>query len=248
MRELTKNDARFHYYGRTVGVVTPDAAPLEVLVALARLQGNASYQDMADSEVTDLRATFDAMGLSTVHYARWETGENALTVAHKAAHTIPLPAGYTLAYLTPDTPADLRGKLADTALECGVLPPSLAVLSGAEQPGVCAMALDQAGDVAACAAAASVLPPAHPDAQITCWWGMLATAPAHRGKALSLHLGAKVMIAMHETYGFERFFTGVVPGNAASEAVCRKLGLAHRGRSILGVADPGLVPGGRMTK
>lgn len=110
------------------------------------------------------------------------------------------------------------------------------------------MALDRDGAVAGCAAAASFLHPDHPDGRQMCWWGMLAVHPDHRGQALSVLLGAQAIVDMADRHGFSTFFTGVEPGNAPSEAICTKMCLAHQGRSILGVADPSLVPGGRMTK
>jgi RimJ/RimL family protein N-acetyltransferase len=110
------------------------------------------------------------------------------------------------------------------------------------------MAKTSDGRVAACAAAASLLHPEHPDGASTCWWGMLAVHPEHRGQALSLTLGAMAMLRMREVYGFTTFFTGVTPGNTASEVICRKLGLAHEGRSIVALADPALLPDGQMTK
>ena len=65
---------------------------------------------------------------------------------------------------------------------------------------------------------------------------------------LSLRLGAEVIVEMNRRYGFSQIFTGVEPGNAPSEAVCTRLGLRATDHSILGMADPDLVPGGRMTK
>jgi RimJ/RimL family protein N-acetyltransferase len=53
---------------------------------------------------------------------------------------------------------------------------------------------------------------------------------------------------MMERYGFTRVFTGVEPGNAASEAVCTRVGLTPVGTSTLGVADPTVLTSGRMTK
>jgi RimJ/RimL family protein N-acetyltransferase len=77
---------------------------------------------------------------------------------------------------------------------------------------------------------------------------MLATHPEWRGARLSLLLGAHALAAMMERYGFTRVFTGVEPGNAASEAVCTRVGLTPVGTSTLGVADPTVLTSGRMTK
>ncbi len=159
-----------------------------------------------------------------------------------------LQDGYALRQLTCDTPMAQCLSLTQTAQACGVLLPSFAVLSGRTQPGICVMAIAADGSVAGCAAAASFLHSDHPQSKRECWWGMLAVHPDHRGKAISLILGAVAIVRMFDTYGFTEFFTGVEPGNRPSEAICSKMGLAHNGHSILGMADPKLLGSGRMTK
>lgn len=248
MHLITRADKRYTYYGRAVGAVSPQDLPLPVVMALARLQGNSNYATLADTDVPGLRAEVEAEGLVPMHYARWEGGKTALQTARRCLSQTRLANGYTLSQLLDTTPAAQRDSLAQTAHGCSVLLPSLDVLTGRNQPGVCLMAVAPDGTVAGCAAAASFLHPQHADGKRHCWWGMLAVHPDHRGKAISLTLGAAAMMAMSDTYGFTEFFTGVEPGNAASEAICHKMGLAHEGRSILGMADPALVAGGRMTK
>ncbi len=80
------------------------------------------------------------------------------------------------------------------------------------------------------------------------WWGMLATAPERKGQRLALILGAIVMRQMGDRFGFEQFFTGVQPGNAPSEAVCRKSGLAPDGTATITVVDPTMLAGGKLTR
>jgi RimJ/RimL family protein N-acetyltransferase len=76
---------------------------------------------------------------------------------------------------------------------------------------------------------------------------MLATDPERRGQKLALILGALAMQQMHQRFGFASFMTGVQPGNAPSEAVCRASGLQDRGRAILTVVDSAVLPGGKLT-
>ena len=246
MHLITQYQPYLTYYGRTVGATSPRDVPLKTLMALARLQGNSSFFDLPDDEAPSLAAEAVAAGLVPVHYRNWAFDINAIDRARSLATG--LPSAYRIEWLTPDTPQSLRRALADTALTCRVLPPSLAVLSGTLKPGVCAMALTKDGQVAACAAAASYFNSAHPKARTSFWWGMLATHPEHRGKGLSITLGAATMVRMRDRYSFTDGFTGIEPGNSASEAVCQKLGLSHNGRSILGISDPDLIAGGRMTK
>jgi RimJ/RimL family protein N-acetyltransferase len=80
------------------------------------------------------------------------------------------------------------------------------------------------------------------------WWGMLATHPDRRGEKLALVLGAMAMIDLHDRFGITRFFTGVAPGNSASQAVCARMGLSVEPFSVLSLSDPAQLPGGRMTK
>lgn len=63
-----------------------------------------------------------------------------------------------------------------------------------------------------------------------------------------LRRGAHALLEMHRRHGFTGAMTGVEPGNRASEAICRRMGFAPRGLSIVGMADPTRLPGGRMTK
>lgn len=248
LRQVTRDTQHFTYYGRVVGVAQPQDAPIEDVIALARLQGNSHYADVPTDQVASITHAFEAEGLKPLLYARWEGSTVPLDRAKEIEGSVKWPAQYRLELLSADTGNATRQSLADTALACGVLPPSLAVLSGQAQPGVCAMLVNGAGDVVACAAAASFLHPDYPMGRDICWWGMLAVHPDHRGQGLSLPLGAQAILAMNEQFGFTSFFTGVEPGNSASEAVCTKMGLHLTKRCTIGVADPALIPGGRMTK
>lgn len=245
---ITRDDPRFSYYGRTVGVPSTQDAPTETVFALARLQGNSNFADMADDEYPDThQAALDA-GLSPMRYAKWQGDADALKAAHQITANSPLPDIYKMSQLSQETSPETRRSLATTCLSCGVLPPSLSVLTGAQHAAILLMALAADGTVVACAAAAAYLHRDHPLGKSDCWWGMLSVHPDHRGQALSLTLGARVILEMNAIYGFSRFMTGVEPGNGPSEAVSAKMGLSHEGRSILGVADPTLLAAGRMTK
>jgi hypothetical protein len=248
MRAVTAQDPRFTYYGRTVGGTALGEVPLETVIALAQLQGNSNLAFVPDADVPALRATCDKRGLKVAHYVKWEGGSKARAAADALIATQRVPEDLTVAWLDRDLPEKLRQGFADTALLCGVLPPALDVLTGERQPGIACLAHDASGKVVCCAAAASYLAPEHPHGRSQCWWGMLATHPDRRGERLSLLLGALALREMHRRYGFSDFMTGVEPGNSASEAVCARMGLAPLGLSIVGMADPALLPGGRMTK
>jgi hypothetical protein len=247
MFDVVGHDPRFTYYGRTVGLATPADGSADMLAALARLQGNSNCAILPDTELPRWRAEAEARGLVPVHYARWSGGADAMRAAAGVVDAGALPADLTLVRIGPDTDGEALALLAELALASGVLPPAGAALRGLQRPGLALLAIDAAGRPVACAAAAAYLHPDHPSSH-QCWWGMLATTPARRGQRLALRLGAMAMLDACERVGFVEVFTGVEPGNAASEAVCARLGLLPEKRSVLGVADPGVVPGGRMTK
>lgn len=246
--DLIGDDARFTYYGRTVGINADEDAPLSQLVNLARLQGNSNYANLRAAPADEMAANLAAQGLSPLLYARWENTPETPERTAEILASHPLPGGLTLHQMDQDTQGDLIARFAETALLCGVLPPATAALAGEVKPAVTLFATDSDGTVVSCAAACAFLSPSHRDYRRSCWWGMLSTHPDHRGARLSLILGAMVLERMSTQLGFTSFFTGVEPGNAPSEAVCSKLAFVDTGRRILGVADPDSLPGGRMTK
>jgi hypothetical protein len=248
MYDVVGDGPQFTYYGRTVGLATPSDGSMKKLAGLARLQGNSNYGCVPNNDVPAMIDAASAEGLKPMHYARWEGAENAVAAARDLLASQALPDGLRLVQLDDTTPPNLQASFAQTALACGVLPPSLAALTGRIKPAVTLMACTADGQVASCAAASGFFSPNHPDSRTECWWGMLSTHPDWRGHRLSMILGAQTLINMHEAHGFSRFMTGVEPGNTASEAVCIHMGLECSENSILGVADPALVPGGRMTK
>lgn len=56
------------------------------------------------------------------------------------------------------------------------------------------------------------------------------------------------MLHMNTRFGYTRVFTGIEPGNAASESLCARMALGPDGTSVLSVADASQLPGGRVTK
>ncbi len=237
MADLTRGDIRYGYYGRTVVLSTPDDGDLDHLAALCRVQGYSSYGAVPMGNVDAVKAGLSARGLSPMHYAKWEGSDAALRAATTILAEHALPDDLTLVRLDADTAPALVASLADMCLECGVLPTSGDVLRGRVIPSVCLVAVDGAGRAVSCAAAATFAHPDHPSLGRP-WWGMLATAPARRVQRLALILGAMAMQAMHEVSGLRDFMTGIETGNAASETLCRRLGLAPGGNAIVGCSDP----------
>lgn len=245
---LLRDDPRFTYYGRTVGLAAPESGDITVLSSLTRLQGSSNYASVANADLPRHIEAARAQGLGVTTYTRWEGAEAARDAARALLRDHPLPGDLVPEWIGGDAPHERLAALAEVALPCGVLPPAGAVLRGQARPGLALIARDRDGTPVACAGAAAYLHEDHPLGRTECWWGMLATHPARRGQRLALILGAMVLREMQDRYGFARVFTGVAPGNTASEAVCRRMGLAPADTSTLSVADASLLPGGRMTK
>jgi len=246
--EILRDDPRFTYYGRTVGLVGPFDGAMTLLAALTRLQGSSHYATVANADMARLSTEAEAQGLCVTRYARWEGGARARDRAATLLRDHALPDDLTVHRVNADSPADTLRLLSEIALACGVLPPTGAVLRGQARPGLALLATDRSGRPVACAGAAAYLHADHPMGRTQCWWGMLATHPDRRGERLALILGAMALQEARARFGFSQVFTGVEPGNTASEAVCRGIGLAPADTSTLSVTDASLLPGGRMTK
>ncbi|MFY9239975.1 MAG: N-acetyltransferase [Roseovarius sp.] len=248
MATLLGADTPYTYYGRTVGLVSPKEGDVDQLAALATAQGNAAYGAVPLDEVDALKADLQARGLVPMQYDRWEGAHSAISAAREAVATLPLPGDLRLVRLDASTPDADLASLAQMALGCGVLPLCGEALRGLLQLAICLAAVDPAGTVVSCAAASAFAHRDHPTHGGQAWWGMLATAPERRGARLSLVLGAQALLDMQTRFGFESFMTGVEPGNAPSQSVCTRMGLARGTAAIIGCADPRAVAGGRMTK
>ena len=133
---LVRDDPRFTYYGRTVGVADHTDESNAILTSLARLQGAAHYGCVDDRNVLPLIRNLKDRGYSTTHYVRWVSGENTFGLAEAAVSDYPLPPDVRVISLGPNSPKTDLQKLADIALSCEVLPPSGAVLRGVARPAL----------------------------------------------------------------------------------------------------------------
>lgn len=246
--DIVRGDVRYSYYGRTVGLMSPADGGLPALRNLLTLQGSAHFAAVSTNEVSALADEARASGFSVTRYVHWSGSESAKETARRIISTTPLPDGIELERLSDRTPDAVTNDFARLAIDCGVLPPVRSVLEGRERSGLCWIARNKAGQVVSCAAGAAFADPAHPVYGDRAWWGMLATRPDCRGARLSLILGAHALIGVLEKTGLKSVFTGVEAGNRSSEAVCARMGLKAQSVETLSLADPRLLPGGRMTK
>lgn len=248
MAELLGRDARHSYYGRTVGLVSPDDGDIDHLAALVRAQGNSNCSAVPLDQAAAYKDALAARGLVPLHYAKWEGTASPVVAARIAVENMSLPGDLSVVKVDASTPDDMIVSLATMALSCGVLPLNGEVLRGLLRPAVCLIAVNKSKKVVSCAAAATFAHQDHKTFGKQAWWGMLATDPSYRGQGLALGLGAQAILEMNSDFGVKDFMTGVQPGNAASEAVCGRMGLVPGKFAIIGCADPQALANGRMTK
>jgi len=247
MFELLKDDPRYTYYGRTVGIALPTDANIAMLRALASLQGAGHYAAVPLDQAPALAATLAGLGLSVSTYHSWTGQQSALDAAARVLAQYSLPADLRVITITESSPHEDLQKLAQIAALTSVLPPIGAILRGQLRPGVGLVAVDAQGMPVSCAAGAQVYHPDHPSLGSQAWWGMLSTHPDRRGQRIALILGAMAMQAQHSRFGHSDFMTGIQPGNTPSEALCAKLGLAPNGMTTVTVVDPVALPSGKLT-
>lgn len=248
MAEVLGDDPRFSYYGRVVGLVGPDDGPIDQLAALSIVQGNSNYSAVPAHQAASVVADLERRGLIPMHYAKWEGGTESLAATRAVIDAFPLPQDLRLTRLEASTPGHHLASMAEMALRCGVLPLCGEVLRGLYKPAVCMIALDKDDKVVSCAATSAFAQASHATLGQQAWWGMLATDPARRGERLALILGAHAMLEMEARFGFQDVMTGVEPGNAPSEALCARMGMAPGAFAIISCADPRALTSGRMTK
>lgn len=248
LAHMLGSDPRFGYYGRTVCLITRQDGSVEDLAALARVQGNSNISHVPTDEAAALAAELRNAGLIPIVYDKWDGTERVLRAAQEIASSISLPSDLTLVRLNRSTDPAVVASLAETALLSGVLPLCGEILRGIGHPAVCIGAIDASGTIVSCASSALLTHPGHPTLAGQAWWGMLATRNEWRGQRLALVLGAHAILEMEQRHGIRNFMTGVEPGNAPSEAVCSRMGLAIDGYAVVGCADPASLQSGRMTK
>lgn len=248
MARLLCGDPRFTYYGRTVGLASPEDGDVDTLAELTRVQGNSNFASVPEAQAEDIEQALSARGLVPVHYARWQGGRAVLDAARAAVAAHAVPGDLEIHMLDKSTDTARMAAFAKMSLACGVLPPVGEVLRGLGTPALCLIVTDPSGRVVSCAASAAFAHADHPRLGRQAWWGMLATDPARRGQRLALILGAMVIEKMHDRFGFADFFTGVEPGNTGSEAVCARMGMQRTAFATIGCADPVTLGASRMTK
>jgi hypothetical protein len=230
-----------------IGIDGATIDDLPALASLASVQGaSVSHYVPLKTEAALTRAVTEA-GLETDRWDQFMGGMDCLKACRDIAREFRVPDRYRLRVVQPGVSDVLLTGLAETALSCGVLPPVSAVLFGQSRDAVCYVLEAPDGCVAACAGAVMRN---HPRSKYgaASWWGMLATRQTDRGQGLSLYLGARAALHMHEQFGADTFYTGVRADNAGSRHICTKLGIVERDCACLAILDPDFFGEGGFTK
>ena len=244
---LIAQDPRFSSHGRAVALADYREDSLPAQLALARLQGVCPIEGIDSASAKIRKASLEAEDLAVDEYVSWTGDRKSFEAARTILTDRALPDDLTVVEIDPTTPPEELQKLDALTQTCDVLLPMGSFLRGWQKPSAFLYAKDSEGRVVAASAAVAQVHPDHPKSD-TVWWGMLATDPARRGQRLALILGAQAMLEMNAKFGYCDFMTGVEPGHAPSAAVCTRMGLAPKGFSVIGCADPRALASGRMTK
>lgn len=245
--KLLGGDAIYGTEGRMVAIDGPEPQDVDSVEALARLQGATVNHYVPKAREAEFASLYAARGLANDRWDQFMGGSRCLELCARLIEDFRLPDRYSLHRVTAETPDTMLDRLEDTALSCGVLPPMSPVLAGQMRPAGYFYLQAPDGGVAACAGAVMRNLPGSRFGKAS-WWGMLATRDADRGQGLSLYLGARAALYMHEQFGVEEFYTGVRTDNAVSRHVCEKLGVTDSDYACLAVLDPAAFGDGGYTK
>lgn len=245
--ELLRDNPRYSSYGRMVSLCEPDARALDQTVALVRLQGATSCQYYPADTADRFCAAIEAGGLRTSRYEQCRGEAGALAASRRVLDDSALPDELTLVAVDKDTSSELVADLAALSIACGVMPVPGTAMRGQSRRGICLAAVDAAGKVVA---TASSYMSNHPESAHAndAFWGMLATHEDWRGKGIAKVLGAHSIVWMWENLGARSFNTGITADNAASLAMCAKLGVTPSQWTFIGCMDPDAFGTGSITR
>ena len=244
---LLCDDPKYSFYGRMVSLCSPAEDAAARCAALAKLQGAMSCQYYPADHADAFCAELEAANLKSSRYEQCRGELGAIEISRQIVSDAVLPDGLTLVEINADTPPDQVKKVAELSLSCGVMPVPGAAMRGLSRDGVCLALVDDGGDAVATASSYMCN---HPDSARAkdAFWGMLATRDDWRGRKLAHILGAEAIVRMADRYGAQSFNTGVTADNAASLALCAKLGVTPSSWTFIGCIDPSTFGTGHITR
>jgi hypothetical protein len=244
---LLKDDPRFCYQSRTVSYVGYDDDAVNTTIHLVRLQGYSSIQFTPRKFGDQIKTEFAAAGLSPVQWEQYWGRETALDASREFLKTYETPQGLTLNQVTAETDDTTIRAICDVSLAQGVLPCPASAMRQQGPRGIYYYVTDPNGAVAAVGGGFMSYHPRGPRSD-EAFWGMLATAPAWRGKRLACWLGAASVIALNQRFGAQGFSSGVKADNPSSQAMCSRLGITKSDYVYVGASDPTLMGSTPVTR
>ena len=244
---LLQDNPRYSYYGRLVGLSDPAEDTVEVLYALAKLQGATCCYFYPASAASSLFAELETSGLTTDRHEHYWGGVGALAASRQVQEDHKLPFDLTVSIVDTQTPEKMVSDIAELSQACDVMPVPGSIMRGQVRKGLCLVAIDQNGNVVATASSYINHHPSSPRANDV-FWGMLATRQDRRGERIALLLGAQAIIHMWENHGARGFMTGVRANNPSSQALCNKLGVGASEWVYASCINKELHSGGAITK
>ncbi len=221
---LLKDDPRYAYYGRMVGVSDPTGDIAETLMALAHLVGASATYYYPKTSADSLFRNFAENGYASDRHEHYWGGHSAYVASQSILAEHALPEDLQLMVIDEKTPRSLVAEVAGLCQSCEVMPVPGSTMRGRARRGINLIACDQHGRPVANASSFVMHHPKSPYCN-DMFWGMLATREDRRGEKLALVLGAKVIVHMWENEGARGFTTGVRDDNAPSKSLCNKLGV-----------------------
>lgn len=237
---LLKNDPRYCFHGRAIGLADKHATDLEIIVSIAKITGFTLCGFVPSREVEKLQSSLDELGLVTDRMEMWASDQTTIEKAREIIASKQLPASDVISFVKTDTSQAVLRELDRFTQEHGTSLPMESFVRGVQKPAVFAYACGKDGQVFVTSASIGHFHDKHANSDMA-YWGMLATREDKRGQGAALILGSHAIVSMHERHGFQRFFTPVKGGNTASENLCLKLGFSKQDSAGLIAIDPNIL-------
>ena len=243
--QLVKDDPKFCFHGRAVGLLAKDIEGTAEQVALARLQGLGPSPRLAPDVAVARKTKIEQAGMIVEVQQHWTADVSAVSKSREFAHQYSLPMSVELREVASDTPAEEFDKLDQLTQTCGILLPAEAFLRGVFGPAACFYARTADGEIIGFAAAL-IQATCAPSEQRKAWWGFLSTAPNWRKQGIAKFLGAMAIVTIGDRHGLQEFETGILSENTASIRVSKSLGFRASGLLDLLAIDIEVLSAGRI--
>ena len=239
---LLRADRRIQCHGRLLSVSFDTQDCVDLVMALAHLQGSAGFENVPDDAVRLVQTPLHKAGFRTDTGEEWRAGADALRAADRAIAKAPLPEGLALRQVDADTSPKTLAALDRLCQAGGEWMPMERFLRGDGHPAVFLYLMDTDDRPIAFGGGVMHANRYHPN-EDEGFWGFLAVHRDWAGKRLSLTLGAHVMRQMRVQLGTENFSTIVRPEQEGFKALCRQLGFSPARQSAIYVQDPSAFAG-----